>query len=622
MNRHLPMGLLFLFFFAPQLTSQVNYTANDTIAKFEGKFRYGANMGAYFYWRDEQLADIAAGNPELGVEGVGIDALRPLLSENFLHHWGYDIRLDAFQHYDKLGIEDNVVFVGFPAEEHRDPTEYCPGVRSELFANMYEPIWDNGENGTPVNDENYYALYLWQMVSLYHEYVKYWEIWNEPDFDFVGNSSRQPGEDGNWWEHNPDPCHYAIHAPVQHYIRLLRISFEVIKTIAPEDYVALGGIGYPSFLDVLLRNTDNPIDGGIDSLYPLTGGAYFDVVSYHSYPHIDNSLRAWSDEVGGFVHFRHSDKCVDGMLARQAQMKSVLENYDYDGITYPEKRWIITESNIPRVEVGDFLGSNAAQRNYNIKALVACQQNGIDQYHIYQMGDIRVPDGPFSEFHSMGLFYPLDSVPHYEHRIHDVGYAYKTTSELLNGKVYDPWQTEFMELPDNISGGAFRDADGEFTYVLWAVTDTDRSENARATYTFPTSFNLQQLHQREWNYSTVGITKQVQATDVDLAGSPRFFTNARAEQPAEPPKLVELTTNPNPFENTLSVTLNLPNPMVSSLSMFDMKGRLVAQFFAKEKLAKGHHFISLDASPFPPGMYVLHFDSANGRRVSRRVFKM
>ena len=621
MNKLFPIGLLLLFSFSPFLAAQVNYTAHDTIAKYQGRFRYGANLGSYFYWRDEQLADISAGNPELKVEGVGIDAFRPLLSEKFLEFWGYDIRIDAFKHYDKLSIKDNVVFVGYPSDEHLDLTNYCPDKPSELFANMYEPIWDNGENGTPVNDENYYALYLWKMVSAYHEYVRYWEIWNEPDFDFVGNSSKQPGMDGNWWEYDPDPCHYAIHAPIEHYIRLLRISYEVIKSIAPEDYVALGGIGYPSFLDLILRKTDNPIDGNIDSLYPLKGGAYFDVVSYHSYPHIDNSLRVWSNDINGFVYFRHSDKCMDGILSLLAQMKTVLAKYGYDGSSYPPKRWLITESNVPRIQVDEFLGSVEAQRNFIIKALVACQQNDIDQFHIYQLGDIGIPGGEFSEFHAMGLFHQLDSVPRYEHQTHDVGYAYKTTSELLVGKTYDPSQTALMQLPDEIRGGAFRDESGDHTYVLWAMTQTDRSETASATYSFPTSFNLKNLHQREWNYSKYGVTKHVDASAIELTGSPKFFTDSRTEPPDEPVKSIELEINPNPFINDLNISLNLPDPMVASMSMYDMAGKAVTRFFTEEKLAEGQHIISLDNGLYPAGVYILHFKAENGRSVSRKIIK-
>lgn len=621
MSKYLPFGLLFFFFQNGSLKAQVIYTANDTISEFQGQFRYGSNVGAYYYWRDEQLADIAAGNPELGVEGIGVDAFRPLLSESFLHFWGYDIRVDAFKHYAELGMKDNVVFVGYPAEEHRDLTNYCPDGPSELFANMYEPIWDDGENGTPVNDENYYALYMWKMVSRYHEYVRYWEIWNEPDFDFVGGSNRQPGEEGNWWEYDPDPCHYGIRAPIEHYVRLLRISYEIIKSIAPDDYVALGGIGAPSFLDLILRKTDNPEGGSIDSLFPLQGGAYFDVVSFHSYPHIDNSLRAWSNEVNGFVYFRHSDKCLDGMLSRQAQMRGVLEKYGYDGSLFPPKRWIITESNIPRVQVDEYLGSSEAQCNYIMKVLIACQQNEIDQFHIYQLGDVRLPYGPFSEFHSMGVFHPLDSVPQYEQRPHDLAFAYKTTADLLKNKVFDSWQTSFMELPEGVRGAAFRDASGDYTYALWATTSIDRSEEAEAVYNFPASFHLQNLHQREWNYTQIGITKYVPATDIELIGSPRFFTNSQSETPADPVRTIELSITPNPFIDDLHVYLNLPEPMTANLTLFNLNGQVVTRFVTDEKLAGGAHTITLDGRELPPGIYILHFEASNGRKAVKKVIK-
>ncbi|MEO1260105.1 MAG: T9SS type A sorting domain-containing protein [Bacteroidota bacterium] len=620
MSKLFLLGLILLFFTWAPLSSQVSYTAHDTIVEIQAPFRYGTNMGAYNFWRDEQLADLAAGNPELEVEGLGIDALRPLLSESFLEYWGYEIRIDAFKHYDKLGIKDNVVFIGYPSEAHRDQTLYCPEGPSELFANMYEPIWDDGENGTPVNDENHYALYVWKMVNLYHPYVKYWEIWNEPDFDFVGGSSLPPGEPGSWWDSDPKPCEYALRAPAQHYIRLLRISYEVIKSIAPEDYIALGGIGFPSFLDVLLRNTDNPDGGKVDSLYPLPGGAYFDVVSFHSYPHIDNSTREWSNEVNGFVYFRHSDRCIDGLLARHGQLKNVLAKYGYDGSLFPKKQWIITESNIPRVQVDEYLGSDAAQRNYLIKALIACQQNEIDQFHVYSLGDVTIP-GYFSEFHSMGLYFALDSVPPYQQRTQDAGYAYKTTSDLLKGKMFDPEQTALMNLPAAVRGGAFRGEDNIYTYVLWAKTNEDRSETAEATYRFPASFNLADLHQREWDYSVLGITRQIDASEVELTGSPRFFTDSRTDKPNEPPRSIELEANPNPFGQVLQVTLNLPDPLTSSLAMYNMNGQLITRFFSETKLAEGFHYIPLDGSAFPPGTYILYFEETKGRQVSKIVVK-
>ena len=622
MNKATPLMLSWFLLVSHALTAQISYTANDTVPVYNGKFHYGVNLGAYYFWRDEQLANIAAGNPDLGVEGVGVNALRLSLPENFLDYWGYDIRLEAFQHYDHLGMEDNVVFVGYTAPHHQDTTEFCPDSPSELFANIYLPIWDNGENGTPVNDSNHYALYLYKMAQIYHPYVKFWEIWNEPDFDFVGDSSRQPGEDGNWWEHDPDPCHYALHAPVQHYIRMLRISYEVIKYVAPDDYIAIGGIGYPSFLDLVLRNSDNPDGGGIDSLYPLNGGAYFDVLSYHSYPHIDNSLRAWSNDIWGFEYYRHSDKCVDGMLNLQAQMRSILEKYGYDGLMFPQKKWIITESNVPRKQFDEYIGSPEAQRNYLIKSVIACQMNDILQMHIYQLGDIEPEKTARSEFDLMGLYYELDSVPQYQQKPTSAGIAYRTVSLMLSGSRFDADRTQQLNLPANVRGGAFRDAEGRFVYVLWAATETDLSEEAKAVFSFPGSMNMQSMHQRTWDFSTIGITTLVNASQVKLTGAPVFLTDSKEEIPTTPVKRIVLDCNPNPFQGKINVQLTLPDPMVSSLSLYDINGRLVNNFFSNLKLAEGDHFIPIDGGDIPAGVYLLRFETISGKRATCKLIKL
>ncbi len=622
MNRFSPVLLLLLsLFFSFRVASQTpNFTANETVPPYAGNYHYGANLGAYYFWTDQQLADIAAGNPAKSVEGVGVTSLRLSLPDGFVDYWGYDIRKDAFLHYDTLGITDNVVFVGYPAEQHRDPTMPCPGVQSEMFANLYEPIWDNGENGTPVNENNFYAAYLWKLVQVYGPYTRYWEIWNEPDFDFIGNSSKKPGEAGNWWEYDPEPCDYALHAPVQHYIRTLRISYEVIKSLYPEDYVATGGLGYPSFLDLILRQTDNPDHGKVTDEYPLTGGAYFDVLSFHSYPHIDNSLRAWSNDIMGFVYFRNSDRCVDGMLRLRDEFDELLKTYGYDGQTYPEKRWIITESNIPRAQYGEYLGSNEAQQNYLIKSAVACQQNGIDQLHVYQLGDIESEKDARSEFHLMGLFTELDSVPKYKQQPTNGGIAYSTVSKLLYGSQYDAVRTAALQLPDNIRGGAFKSPTKGYTYVLWAVTDKDRSEAAEASYTFPASLNIKTLHSRAWDFANRGITTVVSATDIALTGSPIFLRDSKDDfDPESNVKRTELLCSPNPFSGHLSIRLELPDATTSSLSLYDMTGRLVQRFFTQEKLAEGQHQFSLPANGLPAGLYLLRYESHGGSSVACKV---
>ena len=140
-------------------------TANNDILPYDGYFRPGSNLG-YFgqQWQDEMLADIASGNPLENVPGVGVKVLRPSLPERFLETFGYEFRVKTFEHYQNLGNEDNTLIIGFPSPEHREQVNHCQSNQSELFAGMYEDIWDNGENGTPVNDDNYFALYLYNCL--------------------------------------------------------------------------------------------------------------------------------------------------------------------------------------------------------------------------------------------------------------------------------------------------------------------------------------------------------------------------------------------------------------------------------------------------------------------------
>src|SRR5450432_431281 len=264
--------------------AQINYTANDAahVTPYTGNFLFGSNMGYYPPWTNQTIADIAAGNASKNVKGAGVKTLHLPLPENFLDTWGYDVSVNDFIHYNELGIKDNTVFLEFPTDAHTDNTIY-PGCtdHSLIWSNLYTPIWDGGANGTPVNDDNYLALYIYNTVTRYKQWVKFWELVNEPDFDGGTIGWRSPGDPaGNWWDRNPLPCElYNVKAPIFNYIRMMRIAYEVIKTVDPTAYVSMGGVGYPSFLDAVCRNTDNPADGSVNASYPVKGGAYFDCMS-------------------------------------------------------------------------------------------------------------------------------------------------------------------------------------------------------------------------------------------------------------------------------------------------------------------------------------------------------
>ena len=511
-----------ILFLLSDVIAQPGSTALKHKTTWNSPFAYGSNMGYYHPWQDHELADIAIGNQDLGFDGVGVTSLRPALFAHFLEQYGYSIRIDAFIHYKRLGGRDMVAFVGYPSEKQREAQRHCTDHPSEMFKGMYEPIWDKGEHGTPVNEENTYALYLYNAVKTYGDYVRVWEIWNEPDFDYAGKAWKTPDMADSWWHHDPDPCEYALRAPVQYYVRMLRISYEVIKSLQPNDLIATGGLGFPSFLDAILRNTDNPKDGSVSPDYPYNAGAYFDVLSYHVYPHIDGSMRAWVNRINDFMYERNSDAGVLGVLARKKEFENLLISYGYDGDKYPTKDFIITEVNIPRKQFGDFIGSEEAQRNFLMKTLIAAQAEGIRQVHMYQLGEISHFEEAQSEFHLMGLYEKLENTNRFKIKKTPSGWAYKTLSDLLYSWEYDAKQTASLLPEGGIQAFAFRSSteNSVYRYVFWATTTKDQSEHAEAYYSFPDAMKVKQMNAFDWDYSRSGQPRQLLGDEISLTGSP------------------------------------------------------------------------------------------------------
>lgn len=612
------------------IRAQVPFTAQDPqgAPTYSGGFYYGTNMGWYgFTWNDEAIADIAAGNAQKNVVGVGAKTLRPSLFEEFLETWGYDIRLNTFAHYAGLGIRDNTVFLGLPAlPAHRDG-QYYQGCNqpSQLFKNMYEPIWDGGLNGTPVNEQNYFASYVYKTVSRYKQYVKFWEIINEPDLDGVGNGWKPWGMAGNWWENNPSPCDLVnMYAPVQHYVRLLRISYEVIKSLDPTAYVTTGGIGYPSFLDAILRNTDNPVDGSVTAQYPHKGGAWFDGLSFHSYPMY--SLRRWDNQLGGFVYRRHSDAAMDAYLSVKNEMDSVLNIYQYNGNVYPKKTFICTENNIARRPFDDLVGGDEVQKNYLIKALVGSQMAGIRQYYVYGIGESKTPSEAWDSFQLMGLYQKLEGIGplgnggQYLQQYTPEGVGFKTTSDLLMGAVYDAQETQRLQLPAGIRGAAFLGSNSAYTYVLWAVTATDLSEQASATYSFPVALSLgQTVKRREWDFSQTQQVQTIPAQNMALTASPVFLqfsqsilallnTGGIPSVSASP--LVDFQVYPQPAQTQVSLKWTQQQVGKVSWEIYNLQGQRVRSSTDEVLYRKGLQQLTVGGlESLPGGTYIVRLKS-------------
>ncbi|MFT3825770.1 MAG: T9SS type A sorting domain-containing protein [Chitinophagaceae bacterium] len=607
--------------------SQISFTANDpgSVPAYNGYFMYGTNGGYYgTSWDDKSIADIAAGNPSKSVKGVGSKSFRPPLPEYFMEYYGYDIRIAEFNHYASLGVLDNTVMLNQPSTDHKDNNKYegCAD-ESMMFKNLYEPIWDGGANGTPVNENNYYAAYVYKTVTKYKSYVKFWEIVNEPDFTWAGNAWKDPDNPGNWWLNNPGACELSnMKIPIYYYIHMLRISYEVIKYVDPTAYVAPGGLGYPSFLDALLRNTDNPTDGSITAEYPVKGGAYFDVLSFHSYPMYD--LKTWDNSIGDFAYWRHSDAAADEYIKLKNKFDSVLIAHGYNGTQYPKKLFICTEFNIPSRSIDYLIGSAEAQRSYMIKALVNSQKNGILQAYMFVLGNAQDENAATDPFALMGLYKRLEDIGPfasggaYNQQYTDEGISFKTTSDILLYSKYDATRTALLQLPANIDGAAFNDGGGNYTYVLWAKTTVDQSEVASATYSFPGDVPIAaSLIKREWNYSATGASSNILSSNIALTSSPIFLNDDLQVLP------IDTTTTPRPVEKQFELRL-YPNPATVNPTMkftlqtnasvtvnvFDTEGKQITTLISGKSFVAGTHVVTLNGvMSLPAGVYYCSFET-------------
>jgi hypothetical protein len=578
------LAILFVLFFVfvfplsskPGTEPEQTFIANETTPPsansfssyipYAGKYSYGVNPGYYgTNWSSQNIYTLSAGNTSLGVKGVGAKSFRIPLYDDFLTSWGLTNLLPDLNYTKGLGASELTSFVGHPHTTHQlDTTFKGAKQKSKVFKGMYEPIWLDDAK-TKINPANTYAKYLYDVVKTYGQYIKFWEIVNEPDFTYSAagwHGDKNPPLPGSWFDRDPYPSELEnFQAPVQYYVRMLRISWDVIKKLSPSSYVCTGGIGYRSFLDALLRNTDNPVDGSPASAYPLKAGAYFDVLSFHTYPMY--YLKDWDNGSGSIKHFRHSDAAIQAHLTVKNRMDSLLMLAGYNGKKYPKKQFICTETGVSRIMGGEDWGSNEGQKNYLIKAEVLSQKAGIKQTYWFQVGDQADPNAQFDQ---MGLYYYFGQKKPYEVKPTNQGIALKTTSDLLYGRSYDSAKTTSLNLPSTIDGGAFKAADGSYVYVLWAKTNTDLSENASAVYSFPQSvIQTNSVNRKEWNFSDTDTSTTIAKTNVVLTASPSFFTASAA------------TVNQNPVANagTNQVITSLTNSVTLNGSAHDADGTIV-----------------------------------------------
>lgn len=494
-------------------------SANDkaTALIYNQPYAFGENPGWYgMNWTTQNIIDLDS--------KIGTKTFRMQLYDNFRAAWGWGALLPDYEHLNNIGAIGTAAMVGGVSPGNAwNPFNVAPAAAwdnpaGRAFTGMYLPIWN--PDGS-INPANTYAKYFYDCVQLFGKYVLFWEIWNEPDFSYHINGSGDA--ESEWMLREPEPIElWNLRATVPYYNRFLRISWEVVKKLYPKSFVCTGGIGTSSFLDAILRNTDNPDAGKVAAAFPLHGGAYFDVCSFHTYPEFSSIVKHWTNDDGGHqVYARHSDALAAGHMLKKIDLENVLFKFGYNGINYPRKHFICTETGVSRVMDNDNIGGNEVQKNYKIKAHVFMIRDGtIRQNYWYQTAD-NAPAGSGTHWDMFGdHLYFGDKFP-FEATIADQGIAQRTTSKLLYGKIYDSVKTKSLNLPTTVDGGAFKGTDG-YVYVLWAKTTTDMSEVASASITLPESNYTTTL----WN----GASGSVGNTTI-LTGTPMFFQPISAPTP-------------------------------------------------------------------------------------------
>lgn len=205
--------------------------------------------------------------------------------------------------------------------------------------------WATPQRDDPDYDVSFYppeprlfAEYTRAVVHRYKRYVKYWEIWNEPDLAY-------------FWRGGPDANAYA---------QLLILTAQTIRSVDPDAKILIGGF--------------NPFDTTFLSQVAAAGAwNSFDILAIHPYVNPwgpeDGNLMAAADGVR-LVASRYGDKPI---WATEVGWASGPSDRDPAGLTDPQ-----------------------AQANYLVRSMLLLWQAGIEKTFWYTLKDD--PGNPYGLF--------------------------------------------------------------------------------------------------------------------------------------------------------------------------------------------------------------------------------
>lgn len=218
-------------------------------ARYQGALAAGATWDRwplYWHWVDE--------GGYVGSHGESSHDYDALVAQDLAH-----------------GLTPVVILLGTPLQQRQAGSESATSPPRSLA----EPIFADGSDipgpGKSINPANAWANFVFTTVERYRPRgllarqqgwsrqvgVRYWEVWNEPDYYLFWSGT------------------------VEEYYRLLEVAYKSIKTADPQATVMLGGLAFYEqrvWFPTLLRQAGND-----------PSRAYFDVFSFHHYQNIYRS---------------------------------------------------------------------------------------------------------------------------------------------------------------------------------------------------------------------------------------------------------------------------------------------------------------------------------------------
>ena len=333
----------------------------------------------------------------------------------------------------------------------------------------------------------------------------------------------------------PNPSDLShTHFTIYEYIRLIRITYEVVKNINPESWVSVGGLIYPEFLHAIMNYTDNPENGTISNEYPAFGGAYFDCVSYNSFP----TQKVIDFETNETYNNNGSDALVLKVLIQKKNYEFISKKFEF-GLKYPKKIFINNKNGIySKEEVDTISVSSILRRNWIIKLALLSLEYDLKQVHLNKLSE------------KMGDYYLI----HYHFFINNTSTSFKYLKRSSKGRrvlndinlgKFSFDKNKSIELREklirNISGivlkRKFNKTDNEkyfceYIYSVWLYCDKEETEGTiyKTQKELNIPFNSFMIN---WEGLQTNITNE---TQIPITSTPIFILVNISNESDEPDK--------------------------------------------------------------------------------------